>query len=199
MNKLRCHICHEKKPSADLIYTLDRPFCKRCRHLYYYEILILESERKLELHRLGKASRKGMLPVDRLKGESEGLMGTVRKMVSAKTGNISWQIDYLDPDGKRIRKNFKKQKDAKAHLTKYENDINNGDYVDPQKYRKATLKDLIENYEENFSYQAGYATSKKYLIEFIRGYFGENKLLFNIRYVDLETFRNRLKQTSTKH
>jgi hypothetical protein len=51
-------------------------------------------------------------------------MGTVRKLVSPKTSKVSWQIDYLDPDGKRIRKNFQKQKDAKAHLTKYENDIN---------------------------------------------------------------------------
>jgi integrase len=126
-------------------------------------------------------------------------MGVVRKIVSHKTGKASWQIDYLDPDGKRIRKNFKKQKDAKAHLAKYENDINTGDYVDPQKYRKATLKQLTEKYEENYSHQAGYATSKKYLIEFIKDYFGENKLLCNIRYVDLETFRNRLKQTSTKH
>ena len=58
-------------------------------------------------------------------------MGTVRKIVSAKSGRVSWQIDYLDPDGKRIRRNSKKQKDAKAHLTKYENDINTGDYVDP--------------------------------------------------------------------
>jgi integrase len=126
-------------------------------------------------------------------------MGTVRKIVSPKTGKVSWQIDYLDPDGKRIRKNFKKQKDAKAHLVKYENDINTGDYVDPQKYRKATLKQLIEKYEENYSHQAGYATSKKYLIEFINDYFGENKPLFNIRYLDLETFRNRLKKTPTKH
>ena len=126
-------------------------------------------------------------------------MGTVRKMVSTKTGKVSWQIDYLDPDGKRIRKNFKKQKEAKAHLAKYETDINTGDYVDPQKYRKATLKELIEKYEENYSHQPGYATSKKYLIEFIKDYFGEIKPLFNIRYVDLETFRNRLKKTPTKH
>ena len=126
-------------------------------------------------------------------------MGTFRKLTSVKTGKISWQIDYLDPDGKRIRKNFKKQKDAKAHLAKYENDINNGDYVDPKKYRRATLNELIEKYEENYSHQAGYSTSKKYLIEFIKGDIGENKLLFNIRYVDLETFRNKLKQTPTKH
>ena len=38
-------------------------------------------------------------------------MGSVRKIVSPKTVKVSWQIDYLDPDGKRIRKNFKKQKE----------------------------------------------------------------------------------------
>jgi hypothetical protein len=81
-------------------------------------------------------------------------MGVSRKIVSPKTGKVSWQIDYFDPDGKRIRKNFKKQKDAKAHLAKYENDINTGEYVDPQKYRKATLKQLIEKYEENYCHQA---------------------------------------------
>lgn len=126
-------------------------------------------------------------------------MGVSKKIVSCRTGKVSWQIDYLDPDGKRIRKNFKKQKDEKAHLAKYENDINTGEYVNPQKYRKATLKQLIEKYEENYCHQAGYVTSKNYLIEFIKAYFGENKPLFNIRYVDLETFRNRHKQTTTKH
>ena len=53
--------------------------------------------------------------------------------------------------------------------------------------------------EENYSHQPGYATSKKYLVEFIKGYFGENRLLFNIRYVDIETFRNKLKKTLAKH
>jgi hypothetical protein len=113
---------------------------------------------------------------NRIKGG--GFMGTVRKIVSTKTGKVSWQIDYLDPDGKRIRKNYNKKKDADAILAKRVNDINAGDYVDPQKYRKATLKELVEKYEENYR---------------------ENKPLFNIRYVDLETFRNRLKKTPTKH
>jgi len=29
-----------------------------------------------------------------------------------------WQIDYFDPNGKRIRKSFKKKKDAEAELGK---------------------------------------------------------------------------------
>jgi integrase len=50
-----------------------------------------------------------------------------------------------------------------------------------------------------FQLDRWYATSKKYLVECIKGYFGENRLLFNIRYVDLETFRNKLKNTQTWH
>ena len=45
-------------------------------------------------------------------------MGVIRKILSPKTGRVCWQIDYLDPDDKRINKNFKKQKDAKAHPAK---------------------------------------------------------------------------------
>ena len=74
-------------------------------------------------------------------------MGTVRKIVSVKTGRESWQIDYLDPDGKRIRKNFKKRKDAKAHLAKYENDMNNGEYVDMYRVSVPFPRKIVDTIE----------------------------------------------------
>ncbi|HYA39754.1 MAG TPA: hypothetical protein VEF34_00490 [Syntrophobacteraceae bacterium] len=38
-------------------------------------------------------------------------------MAIRKRGN-SWQIDYFDPTGKRVRKNFKKKKGAEIELAK---------------------------------------------------------------------------------
>jgi len=45
-------------------------------------------------------------------------MATIRKRIGKKSGKVSWQIDYLDPNNKRIRQSFKKKKDAEAELGK---------------------------------------------------------------------------------
>jgi len=37
-------------------------------------------------------------------------------MAKIKKRGDSWQIDYTDPTGKRIRKAFKKRKEAEAEL-----------------------------------------------------------------------------------
>jgi Uri superfamily endonuclease len=39
-------------------------------------------------------------------------------MAKVKKRGNSWQIDYTDPKGKRIRKAFKKKKEAEAELAK---------------------------------------------------------------------------------
>jgi predicted secreted protein len=41
----------------------------------------------------------------------------LRKIIG-KTGKATWQIDYLEPNGNRVRKNFKKEKDAEAESDK---------------------------------------------------------------------------------
>jgi integrase len=51
---------------------------------------------------------------------------------------------------------------------------------------------------ENYQHQANYRTKKIYFNNF-KSYFGEDKLLLNIRYVDVETYRNHLKQKFTQH
>ncbi len=40
--------------------------------------------------------------------------------IRKRTGKrgVTWQIDYTDPEGKRVRRNFKKKKDAEAELGK---------------------------------------------------------------------------------
>ena len=105
-----------------------------------------------------------------------------------KRGN-TYQIDYRDPTGKRIRMSFKKRKDAEAELGKRVSLIAENRYLDVKKDYTTTLKELIEKYQENYRGQASYLTFKKYAIENIREHFGERDKAFRIRYVDLETYQ----------
>ncbi len=126
-------------------------------------------------------------------GESEDFMAKVRKR-----GN-SYQIDYFDPDGKRVRKSFTKKKDAEAELGKRVSLIVEGRYLDIKKECKTTLKEVLNKYKENYQDQASYQTQKKFSVENFHNYFGELTLISNIRYVDLETYRNHLKRKLTTH
>jgi len=118
-------------------------------------------------------------------------MATIRKR------GKGYQIDYFDPDGKRVRKSFKKKKDAQAELGKRVSLIAEGRYLDVKKEYNTTLGELVDKYVENFRHQASYKTGKKYHIEHIRNYFGNQTLLSNIRYMNLETYRNHLKDSLT--
>ena len=111
----------------------------------------------------------------------------------------TYQIDYFDPTGKRIRKSFKKRKDAEAELGKRVSLIAEGRYLDIKKEYDTTLKELIEKYIENYQHQAIYRVKKIYLKNF-QEYFGEDTRLSSIKYVDLETYRNHLKEKPiTRH
>jgi integrase len=101
-------------------------------------------------------------------------------------------IDYRDPHGKRIRLAFKKKKDAEAELGKRVSLIAENRYLDVKKEFTTTLSVLTEKYTENFPHP----TKKMYCTNF-KEYFGEHTLLANIRYVDLETYRNRLRHKPT--
>ena len=120
-------------------------------------------------------------------------MATVRKR--GKT----YQIDYFNPDGKRIRKSFKKKKDAEAELGKRVSLIAEGRYLDVKKDYKTTLKELTAKYKENYQNQASFKTGKVHYLENFREYFGESTLLANIRFMNLETYRNHLRQKITKN
>lgn len=117
-------------------------------------------------------------------------MATVRKR-----GN-KWQLDYFDPNGKRIRKNFKLKKEAEAELAKRVSLIHEGRYLDVKKDLKVTLGELVERYLENYGKEPGYLKSKKFSIDLILDHFDESTLIAKITYGDLETFRNRLKRTN---
>jgi len=114
-----------------------------------------------------------------------------------KRGN-TYQIDYFDPMGKRVRKSFKKKKDAEAELGKRVSLIAENRYLDVKKDYQTTLKELLEKYEENYGQQASFNRGKKFYLSNFRAHFGEDTKLANIRYVDLETYRNQLRQKLTK-
>jgi hypothetical protein len=80
-------------------------------------------------------------------------------MAIRKRGN-SYQIDYIDPNGKRVRKSFSKKKEAEAELGKRVSLIAENRYLDVKKDYKTTLKELLEKYEENFKHQASFYNGK---------------------------------------
>jgi len=120
-------------------------------------------------------------------------MATVRKR------GKGYQIDYFDPYGKRVRKSFKKKKDAEAELGKRVSLIAEGRYLDVKKEYKTMLKEGLAKYEENYQHQASFKTGKRHYLENFKEYFGESTLLANIRYMNLETYRNYLRQKITKN
>lgn len=120
-------------------------------------------------------------------------MATIRKR------GKSYQIDYFDPNGKRVRKAFAKRKDAEAELGKRVSLIAEGRYLDVKKDYKTTFGELLEKYTENYEHQASFKSWKAICLGRFKSHFGEGTLLANIRYVDLETYRNNLRRTPTQH
>ncbi len=123
-------------------------------------------------------------------------MAQIRKR-EGKNG-VSWQIDYFDPEGKRVRKSFRKKKDAEAELGKRVSLMAEGRYLDVKKECKTTLGELIQRYIENYGHQASYQTYKKYFLAEIKEHFDEKTIISNIRYVDIETYFNKFRTKVTK-
>jgi integrase len=119
-------------------------------------------------------------------------------MAKVRKRGDSWQIDYFDPNGKRVRQSFKKKKDAEAELGKRVSLIAEKRYLDVKKDYNTTLGELLDKYTENYRNQVWFKTSKSYFLENFRQFFGKDTRLANIRYVDLETYQNHLKQKPTK-
>ncbi len=119
-------------------------------------------------------------------------------MARVRKRGDSYQIDYFDPSGKRIRKSFTKKKDAEAELGKRVSLIAEGRYLDVKKEYKTTLGQLIKKYEENFESQVSFKGWKKLCLSNFKRHFGEERLLSTIRYVDLESYRNQLRQSITR-
>jgi len=108
-----------------------------------------------------------------------------------KRGN-GYQIDYFDPNGRRVRKSFKKRKEAEAELGKRVSLIAEGRYLDVKKECTTTFGELIKKYTENFKAQSSFSNAKETYLESFKKYFGEDTLIDNIKYIDLTAHRNHL-------
>lgn len=120
-------------------------------------------------------------------------------MAKIRKRGDAYQIDYFDPTGKRVRLNFKKKKDAEAELAKRVSLIAEKRYLDVKKDYTTTLDEILKKYEENFKDQPSFDNWKKYCFERFRKQFGKETRLENIRYRDIETFKNYLRRLPTKN
>jgi len=73
-----------------------------------------------------------------------------------------------------------------------------GTYFEKAKTYTTTFEELAEKYIENFKHQRSFKRSKSYVIEELKKEFKGYRLK-NISYLDLETYRNKLRNTLTIH
>ncbi len=125
-------------------------------------------------------------------------MATIKKKLNKK--GIVWRIDYYDPEGKRVRKDFRLKNQAEAYLGKVQAAKEEGRYYDIFDIKKESpviFDELANQYAESFRSQRCFSGLKRYLVEEYRGAFGGRRLA-EISYLDLETFRNRRRATLTR-
>jgi integrase len=124
-------------------------------------------------------------------------MANLRK-VTTKEG-ISWKIDYYDPQGRRVKKRFKKKADAEAYLGKVVSSIKEEKYEDIFEKKKTppvTFEELADHYVEIYRHQRSFHNFKKQIVQTLREAFGP-KQLSEITYLNLEKHRNARKATPT--
>jgi len=122
-------------------------------------------------------------------------MATIRKRVNKK--GITWQIDYYDPQGKRVMKVFKLKKEAEAYLNQVGVSKKDGTYEEifGQKEEKLiTFNQLAEEYIKNYGTQKSFRTFKRHAVRYLLEAFGDKRLI-KLSYLDLETYRNTRKAT----
>jgi integrase len=125
-------------------------------------------------------------------------MANIKKKVNK--GGTVWRVDYYDPGGRRVRKDFPLKKDAEAYLGKVmaaKKEDRYFDVFDVKKETRITFNELAERYVENFGKQRSFVGFKRHVVKDLQEVFGEQRLS-EISYLDLETYRNRRKATPTK-
>lgn len=123
-------------------------------------------------------------------------MATIKKRFGKK--KVTWRVDYYDPQGKRVRKDFDLKKDAEAYLGKVLAAKKEGRYhdiFDIKKESQVTFNELADRYVEIYANQKSFRT-KNYMLRTAREHFGERRLS-QITCLDLEIYRNNRKATST--
>jgi integrase len=113
---------------------------------------------------------------------------------------VSWVADWLTPEGKRLRKFFELKKDADDHVAKVrvaKRENRYHDVFDVKKETLVTFNELADEYVKNFGGQRSFEGFKRHVVKDLREVFGD-KRLSEIIYLELETYRNRRKDTPTK-
>ncbi|HUT72000.1 MAG TPA: site-specific integrase [Desulfatiglandales bacterium] len=100
----------------------------------------------------------------------------------------SWQIDYIDPEGKRVRQSFKKKKDAQAEHDKRRTLIREDRYLDVKQRSFHTLGELVAAYRDRYRNQPSYEHKGTYLTNF-EEYFGSETLVDSITYQRLHDYK----------
>jgi integrase len=71
-------------------------------------------------------------------------------------------------------------------------------YLEIAKATTTTFDELLEKYKENFKHQRSFHRSKRFMIDDLEETF-RGRVLSSISYLDLETYRNRLRETFTRY
>jgi integrase len=124
-------------------------------------------------------------------------MAKVRKRVGKRS--VSWQIDYFDPNGKRVRQSFAKKKDAEAELGKRVSLIAENRYLDARKDCLTTLGQLVDEYTKHFQHQPSFRTAKKDFLSNFKDYWEELTFLDKITPKEIERYVNDLRKKPTRH
>lgn len=107
---------------------------------------------------------------------------------------VTWQIDYYDPTGNRIRKTFKKKKEAEAEHDKRVTLIREDRYLDVKREYRCTLTELCAKYADAYRNQKSFRNAKARYLENFKDFFGADRLVGEITRHDLITYQNHLKE-----
>lgn len=120
--------------------------------------------------------------------------------IRKRTGKrgVTWQIDYTDPTGKRVRQTFKLKKDAVNELAKRVSLIGEGRYLDVKKTCEVTLGEMIGIYTQEYEDQPSFYRAKAFWLDNFKTYFGENTLLDQVPYAKVKEYRQHLKRKATR-
>jgi integrase len=122
--------------------------------------------------------------------------------IENKDGSVSWMIDYLNPDKKRVRITFSTLKQAREVRAKRIALMAEGEYstfVKKKKNYSATFGQLLKLYKENYKDQPSYKTAKRFFVEKFREHFKKETLLSSIEYGHIKAYRNKLMQSVNQH
>ena len=122
--------------------------------------------------------------------------------IENKDGTVSWMIDYLNPDKKRIRKTYGTKKQAREELDKRRALIADGEYtvfVEKRKAQTKTFGELVKLYKDTYKDQPSYQTAKRFFVDKFKDHFGEDTLLSEIGYYEIKLYRNALMNAKSQH